>query len=158
MRASEAEAVKEKEPVSPTYRTCILARPQKAPSVNLLMLLRCSFRTSRLSSPWNVSPSIRRMRFRFSSLQSPSPYKFIKAHSPFSPSHLCSTQWGQQRQQLLCQWFPGDSTRAPETFNPRAIREGSWVQWLKQTHPRTDYREITECSNSSSSLLSLHFF
>lgn len=42
--------------------------------------------------------------------------------SPFSPSHLCSTQWGQQSQQLLCQCFPGDSRRAPETFNPRAVQ------------------------------------
>lgn len=70
--------LRKKELISPTYRTCILARPQKAPSVSLLMLLRCSFRTSKLSSPWNVSPSIRRMRFRFSSLKSPRPNMFIK--------------------------------------------------------------------------------
>lgn len=45
------------------------------------MLLRWSFRTSKLSSPWNVRPSIRRMRFRFSSLKSPRPYKYIKSQS-----------------------------------------------------------------------------
>lgn len=82
---------KGKEPISPTYRTCILARPQKAPSVNLLMLLRWSFRTSKLSSPWNVRPSIRRMRFRFSSLKSPRPHKFIKPPSFLTNSSVQHT-------------------------------------------------------------------
>lgn len=82
---------KGKEPVSSTYRTCILARPQKAPSVKLLMLLRWSFRTSRLSSPWNVRPSIRRMRFRFSSLKSPRPNKFIKPQSFLTRSSVQHT-------------------------------------------------------------------
>lgn len=76
---------------APTYRTCILARPQKAPSVSLLMLLRCSFSTSRLSSPWNVSPSIRRRRLRFSSLKSPRPYKLVKAQSFLTQSSVQHT-------------------------------------------------------------------
>lgn len=55
------------------------------------MLLRWSFRTSKLSSPWNVRPSIRRMRFRFSSLKSPRPYKFIKSQSFLTKSSVQHT-------------------------------------------------------------------
>lgn len=151
---------KEKELISPTYRTCILARPQKAPSVSLLMLLRWSFRTSRLSSPWNVSPSIRRMRFRFSSLKSPRPNKFIKtpglSHKVISAAHNGDSNSSSSS-------VSGSQETAEEHRKlsiPELSRAGSWVQSPKQTHPGTDshYRGKTEGRNSSSSLLSLHFF
>lgn len=102
-----------------TYRTCILASPQKAPSVNLLMLLRWSFRTSKLSSPWNVRPSIRRMRFRFSSLKSPRPYKYIKSQ-PFLTKSSAQHTMGTAMPTTPPSTFPRESRSAPETFNPRA--------------------------------------
>lgn len=52
-----------------THSACILAKPQKAPSVSLLMLFRWSLSTSKLSSPWNVRPSMSRIRFRLRSLK-----------------------------------------------------------------------------------------
>lgn len=55
-----------------THSAFILARPQKAPSVSLLMLFLWSFSTSRLLSPWKVSPSMSLSLFLFSSLPKPS--------------------------------------------------------------------------------------
>lgn len=52
-----------------TYSVFILARPQKAPSVSLLMLFLCSLSTSRLDRLWKVRPSTWRIRFLFSSLR-----------------------------------------------------------------------------------------
>lgn len=55
--------------VQDTHSAFILARPQKAPSVSLLMLFLWSFSTSRLLSPWKVSPSMSLSLFLFSSLE-----------------------------------------------------------------------------------------
>lgn len=146
--------LRKKELISPTYRTCILARPQKAPSVSLLMLLRCSFRTSKLSSPWNVSPSIRRMRFRFSSLKSPRPNMFIKPQ-PFSHEVICAAHNGDSNaNSSSVSGSQGTAEEHRKLSIPELSREGSWVRSPKQTHPGTGfhYREITECNNSSSSL------
>lgn len=52
-----------------THSTRILDSPQKAPSVSLPRLFRWSLSTSKLSRPWNVRPSISRIRFRLRSLK-----------------------------------------------------------------------------------------
>lgn len=61
-----------------THSTCIPASPQKAPSVSLFMLFLCSFSTSKLSNPWKVRPSIKRILFRFSSLKQTHLYTVLK--------------------------------------------------------------------------------
>lgn len=65
-----------------THSVCIRDSPQKAPSVSRLMLFRCSFSTSKLSSPWNVRPSISRIRFRLRSLKRQSRWVQSSWHDP----------------------------------------------------------------------------
>lgn len=51
------------------YRTSMLLRPQKAPSIRQLRPFRCILSERRACRPWNVKPSTRRTRFLLSSLQ-----------------------------------------------------------------------------------------
>lgn len=51
------------------YRTSILLRPQKHPSIRRLRLFLCIFKERRLGRCWNVSPSTLRTRFLLSSLK-----------------------------------------------------------------------------------------
>lgn len=51
------------------YRTSILLRPQKHPSIRRLRLFLCIFKERRLGRCWNVSPSTLRIRFLLSSLK-----------------------------------------------------------------------------------------
>ena len=51
-----------------THNSSILPRPKNAPSISLLIPLRCIFKDFKDSSPWNVRLSTILIRFLFSSL------------------------------------------------------------------------------------------
>lgn len=55
--------------VNVAYRTSMLLRPQKAPSIRRLRPFLCIFKERRACRPWNVRPSTLRTRFLLSSLE-----------------------------------------------------------------------------------------